>query len=354
MVAKTYRRVESNFFDLRSFLLFLNYNGAVNPHYFKNLDNIDLSKTELILNESDLLSIIAIMLKKEFKINAVLKLKTDELITNSKLLHDKFLGLIEMVNRLFNIDKVELFKYQPILKFLSAFVTHYPKINLSEQKFIEKWFWNTLLYNRYPGSQNERIARDFKAVQENGLDDALDKMKVDNSRNLVPIEVAKKDAPVYFEAYYTAKSQQLYRAMLLLLKSKSAKDFYNGIEPVKSSVSNYELEEHHIFPDNSIVGKTIKAKYANSKYDELINNIANIALITRETNNNRIKKKNPSVYIAEFEKEYSSNGKQTEFSQIMKSQFINENALEALRNDDFETFIFERTKELMIQIKILC
>jgi hypothetical protein len=353
MVAKTYRRVDSRFFDLRNFLLFINYTGTVNADYFKNLDDIDLSKTELILDESDLLSLITIMLKKEFRINAVLTLKTEQLISNAKYLHDKFLGLIEMLNRLFNIDKPELFKYQPILKFLSAFIAHYPKINLSEQKFIEKWLWNTLLYNRYPGSQSERIARDFKTVQDNTLDVALEKMKIDNSRNLAPIEAATIDAPVYLDAYYTAKSQQLYRAMILLLKSKNAKDFYNGIEPVKSSVTNYELEEHHIFPDNSIVGKAIKAKYLNTKYDELINNIANIALITRETNNNRIKRKNPSVYIAEFEKEYIEKGKQIEFSQIMSSQFINDNALDALRKDDYETFIFERTKELMKQIKTL-
>jgi len=354
MVAKTYRRVDTRFFDLRNFFLFLNYNGAVNIDYFNNLDLLDLSKTELILEESDLLSIITIILKQEFKINAVLKLKTEELISNAKLLHDKYLGLIEMLNRLFNIDKVELFKYQPILKFLSAFITYYPKINLSEQNFIKKWFWNTLLYNRYPGSQNERIARDFKAIQENTLEDALDKMKVDNSRNLASIEAAKEDAPIYFDAHYTSKSQQFYRAMILLLKSKNAKDFYNGIEPVKSSVTNYELEEHHIFPDKSDIGKVVKLKYENSKHDELINNIANIALITRETNNNRIKKKNPSVYISEFEKEFSAKGKQIEFSKIMESQFINNRALDALRKDDFETFIFERTKELMSQIKLLC
>lgn len=354
MVAKTYRRVDSRFFDLRNFLLFINYNGTVNADYFKNIEDVDLSKTELILDESDLLSLITIMMKKEFKINAVLKLKTAELITNAKYLHDKFLGLIEMLNRLFNIEKTELFKYQPILKFLSAFVTHFPKIDLSEQKFIEKWFWNTLLYNRYPGSQNERIARDFKSVQDNTLDVALEKMKIDNSRNLAPVEAATLQAPVYLDAYYTAKSQQLYRAMILLLKSKDAMDFYNGIEPVKSSVSNYELEEHHIFPDNSIVGKAVKTKYANTKYDDLINNIANIALITRETNNNRIKKKNPSVYIAEFEKEYADKGKQNEFHSIMNSQFINDKALDALRKDDYETFIFERTTELMKQIKILC
>lgn len=354
MVAKTYRKIDDKVFDLRTFLALINHRGPVGNEYFKNVDNIDLSKSELMLDEGSMLSVIAIMLKKEFKINAVLKLRANELIEHSKYVHDKYLALGDMLFKMFNIESVELYKYQPIIKFLSAFITHFPKIDLNEQQFIEKWFWNTLMYNRYPGSQNERIARDFKLVQTNSLPDALVLMKNDNSRNFQHIENSTLEAPVYFDAYYSAKTQQLYRAMILLLKSNGAKDFYNGIEPLKASVSNYELEEHHIFPDNSIIGKGIKDKYKGTKYEDIIDNIANIALITRETNNNRIKKKNPSVYITEFENEYKSKGKEKEFGEIMISQFINENALVALKNDDFDTFLFERTKQLMDQIQKLC
>jgi hypothetical protein len=354
MVAKTYRRVEDKFFDLRTYLSLVSYNGSVNGDYFKNVESIDLSKSKLVLDEGSMLSIIAIMLKKEFKINAVLKLKTNELIDQCKYIHDRYLALSEILFKMFNVEAVELYKYQPIIKFLSAFTTHVPKINLSEQQFIQKWFWNTLLYNRYPGSQNERIARDFKYIQEHSLTDALALMKNDNSRNFQSIENSTVNTPSYFDAYYYSKTQQLYRAMILLLKSNGAKDFYNGIEPIKTSVSNYELEEHHIFPDNSAVGKTIKEKYKDTKYDGLIDNIANIALITRETNNNRIKKKDPSVYIKGFEQEYIDKGKENEFKCIMESQFINTKALKALKEDDFETFLFERTKALMNQVHLLC
>ncbi len=142
--------------------------------------------------------------------------------------------------------------------------------------------------------------------------------------------------------------------MVLLLKSNKAQDFYNGIQPSRGAVSNYELEEHHIFPDKSDIGKAIRAKFENTANEDILNNIANIALITRETNNNRIKKKDPSKYIVDFENEYSAVGKLSEFKDIMKSQFINDSALAALKNDDFETFIYERTKELLFQIKTLC
>jgi hypothetical protein len=179
-------------------------------------------------------------------------------------------------------------------------------------------------------------------------------MKNDNTRSFHSIATSTPSSPSYFDAYYSAKNQQLYRALVLLLKSRNAQDFYNGIQPSRGAISNYELEEHHIFPDKSNVGKAIKGKYDNTVYEDIVNNIANIALITRETNNNRIKKKDPSKYIAEFENEYSTAGKTAEFKAIMHSQFINDSALAALKNDDFETFIFERTKELLNQIKTLC
>ena len=356
MVAKTYRNINGRFFDLRNFFLLLNYNGAVKQNYFDSIDDIDLSKTELLLDESDMLSVIAIMLKKEFKINVVLKLKPEELMDQSKYLHDKFMSLIEFLDKNFNIEVGELFKYQPIIKFLSACLTYFPKINLTEQDFLRKWFWNTLIFNRYPGAQNERISRDFKNLVDNGinLNAVLLKMKNDNTRSFHSISACTPTAPAFFDAYYSAKNQQLYRAMILLLKSNKALDFYNGILPSRGAVSNYELEEHHIFPDKSDIAKTIRAKFENTANEDILNNISNIALITRETNNNRIKKKDPSKYIVDFENEYSAVGKIAEFKDIMKSQFINDSALAALKNDDFESFIYERTKELLIQIKTLC
>ncbi len=354
MVAKTYRKIENDYFDLRKYLLVLNHRGPIDSNYFKNIEKIDLNKASLLLNESDMLPVISIMLNKEFKLNGALKLKTNDLIENVKLLHDKFQLLIELLNSYFNIERKELSKYQPIIKFLSAFITHFDKIEIVHQKFIKEWFWNTLLFNRYPGSQNERIAKDFKLVQENDLTAAMERMKSDNTRNFNYIKSEANIGINIFEAHYSSKNQQLYRAMLLLLKSRNAKDFYSGVRPLKENISHYELEEHHIFPINSSIGKIIKDWYKAPKTEDIINNIANIALITRETNNNRIKKKNPSVYISEFEEQFMLSQQQDEFTRLLDSQFINQKAFEALKKDDFEAFIFERNRELLNQIYSLC
>jgi len=139
-----------------------------------------------------------------------------------------------------------------------------------------------------------------------------------------------------------------------LLKSKSAKDFYNGFTPLKDVLNENKLEEHHIFPKRSTVGKEITKRYENHKYDDIINNIANVALITKETNNKRIGSKLPSTYITEFEKAYKDSKKYGEFIEIMESQFISPDMIELLKNDDFDEFIVERTKLLHQQIEELC
>jgi hypothetical protein len=356
MVAKTYRKIEDNFFDLRTYLSVLNYEGNVKTDYFQNLadDGLDLDGVKGKIDDGDMLAIITILLKQEYLQTSVLKLKTDELICNVKLVHDRFHQILATMKQQFFIEEAELFKYQPMLKFLAGFYGHFGTIDLEKQTFLSKWFWNTLIKNRYPGAQNERIAKDLKHAKENTLKVTLEKMMTDNTRSFLDIQNAKPESSVYFDAYKSASSQQIYRAMLLLLKSKNARDFYNGLVPAKNATIQYTLEEHHIFPDNSAIGKQIKQKYSDHRYNDIINNIANIALLTKETNNNRIKAKKPSEYITAFEQEYQQQGKINEFNSILESQFITSDMIYMLKADDFEGFLYLRTQELLKQINKLC
>lgn len=356
MVAKTYRKIGDDFFDLRTYLSVLNYEGNVKADYFQNFkdDGLVLDGVKPKLEDGDMLAIITILLKQEYLQISVLKLKADELIAKVKYVHDSFHQILSMMKQQYFIEEAELFKYQPMFKFLAGFYGHYGSIDLEKQIFLCRWFWNTLLKNRYPGAQNQRIARDLKYTTENSLSVALENMMLDNTRNFLNIQIAKPDTPIYFDAYKSASSRQIYRAMLLLLKSKNARDFYNGLVPAKNATIQYTLEEHHIFPENSEIGKQIRQKYAEHKYYDIINNIANIALLTKETNNKHIKAKNPSIYITSFEQEYQNQGKIDEFYLILESQFINKEMIDKLKVDDFEGFMYLRTQELVKQINTLC
>ena len=356
MVAKTYRKFDKGFYDLRTYYTMINYRGTVSNNYFDNKENLELSKVKPFVDNKDMLQLTTIILQKQFLGTAVLKLNTDLLMANTKLLHDKFHSLVQFMNNSFSIESSELSRYNPLMKFLAGAISHFKTVNIRENEFLKSWFWNTLLKNRYPGAQSERIAKDFNLLidSKTNLEQKLQKVINENTRSFSYLQDTSVENIKLFDAYYSNKSQQIYRALILLLKSNQAKDFYSGIQPNRVVTGKNKLEEHHIFPKKSELGKEVVKQFENHKYEDIINNIANISLITKETNNNKIGSKLPSEYITDFENEYINAGKQNEFIKIMESQFINENMIELLKQDDFETFIVERTKLLHNQVEKLC
>ncbi len=356
MVAKTYKKIGDRYFDLRTYLLLMNHTGNLKKDYFKNFDEnaVDVEGIKTKIDNGDMLSLITIMLKQEYLQSSVLKLKTDELIENSRFIHNAFHQLLSVMGQHFCIEESEISKYRPMLKFLAGYHSHFKVITVEGQDFLNKWFWNTLLKNRYPGAQSERIAKDLKLVKNNEFATALNLMIEDNTRSFLNIKNSSKDDPQYFDCHKSNSSQQIYRAMLLLLKTKDAKDFYNGLIPFKEAPMRYKLEEHHIFPLNSTVGREINISYKSHRYNDIINNIANISLLTKDTNNKKIKAKNPSKYILEIESEYKKINKLDDFHAIMNSQFISTHMIQMLKEDNFESFIFARTQLLLNQIESLC
>lgn len=354
MVAKTYKKYEEGYFDLRNFFRMISSGiKTVDNDYFKNLENIEIFEEKKVFDENTLLCLSTVAVKEKFQVKEVLKITTDEFINEIKHLHFVFNRLYEILENNFFIETKEQNKYQPIAKFVVAFLTKFPKEeNTPEFKeFIKKWYWNTVIYNRYPGAQNERIEKDFKRTIDNkdNLDNALRLMRADNSR---AFEI-KANIRNLFNCYYNKKSSQIYKMMLVLLKSKLPQDFYTGDRPSKSATKKLVLEEHHIFPVKSSIGKIITKKYQQTN-DNIINNIGNIALITKETNSKKISNKNPSIYIKEIlEDKRNSEHQEIEFYEYLKTHFITKEMVDYLLNDDFENFIIKRTKLIYLYIKEL-
>lgn len=359
MVAKTYRKYEEGIFDLRTFLQLINYDKKIHSDYFINKNSIEYENLKIneYIDESSMLFLLMIILKRKFIAKEILKITPDELINNMKFIHKIFHNILEILDNKYQIKKNEVGFYQPILKFITAFtVENGGKIDDSIDKinFLNKWLWNTVIYNRYPGAQNERIAKDFEMMKkEKSYNKVLTNMLKDRTRNFDSIRNTSEKEPKYFEAYYDNKNQQIYTAFSLLLENRKPKDFQTGIIPISSTSTTNKLNEHHIFPTKSDIGKKINKDYENSYYPNILNNIANIAYLTESTNK-RISNRNPSIYIKELEAEYIKEKKQIDFINIMKTQFINEEMIEDLKNDDFESFINKRTKLLLRRIDKLC
>ncbi|MCB0447900.1 MAG: DUF262 domain-containing protein, partial [Gelidibacter sp.] len=66
MVAKTYRKFDDGYFDLRTYYNMINYNGMVSNNYFDNIENLELDKVDLLVDNKDMLQLTTIMLQKKF------------------------------------------------------------------------------------------------------------------------------------------------------------------------------------------------------------------------------------------------------------------------------------------------
>jgi hypothetical protein len=351
MVAKTYKKFDEGYFDLRTYLkIITSEESSVKENYFENIKNIkDIEKYKNPFVDELLLFLIMMILKKEFKATFIIKISTDDLMNNIKNIHFILKRTLEILNNNFHIEYDRINDYKPIAKFIVAFLARYDN-DTNYGKFLNNCLWNTLLYNRYPGAQNERIEKDFKRISRHilNLEIALKEMKADNSRSFDSIINSTAENKQLFNCFYHigrgSTRNQLYKSILLLFKHNNLRDFYTGEKPSINGTKITKLEQHHIFPLNSSIGKEISNKYKNSEYYNIINNIANISLITKETNNTRISNKNPSIYIKEFEDEYYKKGNIEDFYQIMESQFIDRDMIRFLREDRFEEFLVARTK----------
>ncbi|WP_144585516.1 DUF262 domain-containing protein, partial [Campylobacter coli] len=206
MVAKTYKKYNEGYFDLRSFFKMITSNlKSIDNNYFKNLEKIEDLREQKNFDEGTILYLIMIIINQKFKAKEVLKITTDEFINNIKRLHFILKRLTEIMEKDFYIDIEEQNKYQPIAKFVTAFLAKFSEkeTDVKYRDFLKKWYWNTIIFNRYPGSQNERIERDFKRVveNENSLDNALLLMKADNSRSFEYIKQQNSISNI-FNCYY--------------------------------------------------------------------------------------------------------------------------------------------------------
>lgn len=337
MVAKTYKKIWDSYFDLRSFMnLVKSKNSLKWNNYFEELDNIWELDIYKFNDDKELLFIVMLFLQNEkiVREREILKITSEDLMSNYKEINKLFKQLIDELDT-FKIQVWNYNKFKPIIKFISLYISTNKDITIEKRKFLKKWFWNTLLYNRYSWAQNERIQKDF---EELNLENYIN--KIEKSRTRI---FSSEDKEV-LDAYYDKQSSQLFTALELLLLNNWVKDFYSWFEVNKWTENKSKMELHHIFPENSSIWKELKKRWNN-----ILNNIANLTPLTKETNNKFINNKNPSQYIKDFKTQMW----EEEFYSYLETHLISKEMCIMLENNDFDWFIQERTKLILWKIKDL-
>jgi len=266
-------------------------------------------------------------------------IKIDSSILNKKV-WDKAIDLLKnrILNRLFNISEYGIpssswLSYSSMISIWLGIFLKAEKREISiDINKINKWFWSAIFTERYSGSTDTKISKDFK--------DLVNWLKKDNNVPEV-VEEARKSLDNLELSNIKYGGSSIYKGVFNLIFKNGALDFF-----VRDNIkySPKDLEDHHIFPKGYLNNKNISLDIKDS--------ILNRTLILKETNR-KINKKSPASYLNEMIKEH---GSEENVKNLLKLHFIDEKMFSLMKQatDDIEPLKLEKIfKEFIKQREAL-
>ncbi len=177
----------------------------------------------------------------------------------------------------------------PLIYFLAHNDFKFPDAATRDKFFY--WLYNALMWGRYSGSSESALDRDIRTLKEtNSVDELIKSIALTRGGNLTV-----SDADLEFQGVRSRFFQIFY----ILIRQNGAADWADPTLPLynKAPGRRHAVERHHIFPKS----KLYKVFSSKASYDKsLVNELANIALLTSDTNH-AIFNNDPAVYLSEIE-----------------------------------------------------
>lgn len=214
----------------------------------------------------------------------------------------------------------------PLAAMLHAVETK--KLDHRAYKLMRRWYWASVFRERYAGAVESTIYRDYQDFLKAVADPEFEPIAIQDARTSI---VENEN----YSLRGVSRRNSIYRGIMCLVAIKGAKDFQ-----ADDSIEFHTLDDHHIFP-KAYLRKQIGPDDKKISSDR-INSIVNRTLIAAQTNR-RISRSNPSQYLKEIVPAEQVNG-------IMASHFINQDAVAAMRVDNFDAFIDARELELLMEV----
>ena len=190
-----------------------------------------------------------------------------------------------------------------------------------EKKKAMYWMFMAQLWGWYSGSSESYLEKDMNVLKEGkGIDGLIDNLSLFRGKNLylTPEELA-----------YQGVRSKIYALFYATIRSRNARDWTDINVPLYSRNLGFNnvLERHHIFPK-----AFLRAKYdaSNSIQKNLINEIANNALITQKSNI-KILDRDPAEYLPKINQEQ------------LRLQFVPTDT-ELYKLENYELFLAKRRK----------
>lgn len=166
--------------------------------------------------------------------------------------------------------------------------------NDRDKKTALYWLYQALLWGRYSGQTASKLQADIINIKNtNSFRTLIEYLKRWRGGNL-EIEAADLDSQ--------GTSSRFYPITYIVARSKGAVDWFNGMKLFSKNIGvHYKIENHHIFPQAILYKSGYNS--LNSMDKRKVNEIANMAFLTKETNL-KISKSDPLKYLKDIEKQY--------------------------------------------------
>lgn len=184
-----------------------------------------------------------------------------------------------------------------------------------------RWLYLANIWSRYTSQTDQKLEFDISIVVRNSQpwEELIDAIKDQRGR----IQVDSKDLEG------RSASHPLYRMTYILAKANGAKDWANGIPLGGSGGRYFGWQSHHIFPSSLLYENGYDSE--NHIHKKIVNEIANRAFLTADTNIN-ISNKQPSDYLPAIEEHFPG---------ALTKQFIPMNE-ELWKLENYEDFLAVR------------
>lgn len=193
-------------------------------------------------------------------------------------------------------------------------------IGNSKFKFLH-WMFLALIWGRYSGQTDQRLDKDVHILynSEKPVQELINEIEDQRGR----LEVKASDLEG------RGAGHALYKMLYIITKANKAIDWANGGAIYGTIGDYYSIQSHHIFPQSYLYKNGYEGD--NHLHRKKVNEIANRAFITRDTNYT-FSDRPPYDYLPEIENEYNG---------ALKKQFLPNNK-ELWTIENYEKFLEER------------
>jgi hypothetical protein len=191
----------------------------------------------------------------------------------------------------------------------------------SDKRRMLYWMFLALMIGRYSGRTYQTLQSDLVTIKtHNNIDMLIESIKRLRGGKL---EVEASDLIM------EGSTSRYYPMAYIVARSQGAVDWFNGLKLFSKNVGDsYKIHSHHIFPQGVLYDD--KYNSSNSIDKRIVNEMANLAFITQETNL-KISMRDPLEYLKEVEAKYPN---------ALKKQFMPGEDLWLL--DRYEDFLAKR------------